>query len=136
MARVLRKTGLTCPNCGSTNVLREKPVPLGFQLNAECKSCGFEIFKSNLQVGLDALIVLVIFGTVAWLNFGDFSLSRVQLGAVILFLFLLLGSFSLTAKIPDSAAVKESALHKVASRIVSASQWLGVGFVSYYFVTM
>ena len=136
MPRLITRAKLKCPNCSSADVLREKRQIFQSQHRAKCQKCGFEILKSNLQVSLEASILLVIFGSLAVLYFKSNKLSTIETGLVVLLLLALLGAFSLTAKLPDSAAVEESGQHKVFSGVVSASKWISVAIVALVFLTM
>lgn len=136
MAKLITRAKLDCPNCGSASVLREKRQIFESQHRAKCQKCGFEIFKSNLQVSLEALILLAIFGGLAVLHFRTGELSEIETGLAVLLLLSLLGSFSLTARIPDSADIKESVLHRVFSGLISASKWISVAIVAFVFFTM
>jgi hypothetical protein len=117
-------------------VLREKRQIFQSQHRAKCQKCGFEIFKSNLQVSLEASILLFILGSLAVLHFQGSKLSPIETGLVVLLLLALLVAFSLTAKLPDSAAVEESVQHKMFSGVVSASKWISVAIVALVFLTM
>lgn len=136
MARVLQRVNVSCPNCGSSKVLREKQEIAQHQKNARCQNCGFLILKSDIQIVLEAIVTAVIYVSVIYFHLHRQEFNKIETGFLVLGMIGLLGLFPFISRMPNSAASTESRVHLVTRHILDLSKWVGVLIVAYVFAVM